>query len=167
MKTLTTVIVSLCCILLSIPAVQADDGKRSSPASGAAVARRLVKLDSLVNIYKPVLFDHEKHTAIAGDCGICHHQHGKNASLPCHECHSIKASTFKADVTGSFIACKNCHGALDPAAPQMPSLKVAYHRQCFQCHWGMSEVGSNPKGCTVMCHDKRDQKVSAKTTKMH
>jgi hypothetical protein len=167
MKTIITVIVSLCCMLFSTPAVQADDGSQPSPASGAPVARRLVKLDSLMNIYKPVLFDHEKHTAIAGDCGICHHQHGKNASLPCHECHSIKASTFKGSVTGSFIACKNCHGALDPAAPQMPGLKVAYHRQCFQCHWGMSDVGSTPKGCTVMCHDKRDQKVSAKTTKMH
>jgi hypothetical protein len=166
MKIITMVVGLLCCILLSIPAVQADDGKKSSPASGASAARGLVKLDSLVKIYKPVLFNHEKHTAIAGDCGICHHQHGKNASLPCHECHSIKASTFKADVTGSFMACKNCHGELDPASPQMPGLKVAYHRQCFQCHWGMADVGVNPKGCTVMCHDKRDQKVSAKTNKV-
>ena len=162
MKTITTVIVVLCCTLLSIPAAFADDGAPPSATTEAHAARGLVKLDSLVNKYKPVLFDHEKHTAMAGDCGTCHHQHGNNASLPCHECHGIKASTFKSSVTGSFMACKNCHGGYDPATPRMPGLKVAYHRQCFQCHRGMGDVGVNPKGCTVMCHDKREQKVNAK-----
>ena len=159
MKTIITVIVSLCCILLSPPAIHANDGPQPSAARG------LIKLDSLVNMYKPVLFNHEKHIAIAGDCGACHHQHGKNSSLPCGECHSVKASTFKATATGGFIACKNCHGAYDPATPQMPGLKVAYHRQCFECHRGMGEVGVNPKGCALMCHDKRDQKVSLKANK--
>jgi hypothetical protein len=48
----------------------------------------------------------------------------------------------------------------------MPGLKVAYHQKCFQCHWGMADVGVSPQSCTVMCHDKRDQKVSAKTNKV-
>jgi hypothetical protein len=73
---------------------------------------------------------------------------------------------FKTTTTSSFMACKNCHGALDPATPQMPGLKVAYHRQCFQCHLGMADVGVSPKSCTVMCHDKRDQKASAKANKV-
>ncbi|HEX9021497.1 MAG TPA: cytochrome c3 family protein [Nitrospirota bacterium] len=162
MKIITTVIVSLCCILFSLPAI-AEEGSPSPAAARGRKGPGLVKLDTLADIYRPVLFNHEKHTAIAGDCGICHHQHGKNASLPCHECHSLKASAFKSSATGSFMACKNCHGALDPAVPQMPGLKVAYHRQCFQCHRGMNDVGVSPKGCTQTCHDKRDtQKVAQK-----
>jgi hypothetical protein len=165
MKTIPVVIVSLCFILLSLSAVNAEDGSQSASTAGTPSPRRIIKLDSLVNTYKPVFFNHEKHTAIAGDCGICHHQHGKNSSLTCNECHSIKSSTFKSTARGGFMACKNCHGAYDPATPQMPGLKVAYHQQCFQCHRGMADVGISPKGCTVMCHDKRDQKISAKTKK--
>ena len=160
MKIVTLIIASLCFIFLSLTVVHAEEG-----TSSAATPRRIIKLDSIVNIYKPVQFNHEKHIAIAGDCGKCHHQHGNDASLPCHECHNIKAQLFKSSLTGSFMACKNCHGDLDPSTPRMPGLKVAYHRQCFQCHWGMNEVGLSPKGCTIMCHDKRDQKVSAKAHK--
>ncbi len=167
MKTLVVVTVSLCFILLLLPFANAETGSPPPAASGAAAAPKTVKLDSLVNSYKPVLFNHEKHIAIAGDCGTCHHQHGNNASLPCHECHRVTASSFKSSVTGNFMACKNCHGAYDPATPQMPGLKVAYHRQCFQCHRGMAGVGVDPRGCTVMCHDKREQKSSAKVNLAH
>ena len=158
MKTLVEVVVLLGLILFVFPSAKAETG-------GSAAAPGIVTLDSLVKEYKPVRFDHEKHTAIAGDCGKCHHQHGNNSSLPCQECHAIKAQSFKSSVKGNFMACKNCHGAYDPATPAMPGLKTSYHRQCFQCHWGMGEVGASPKGCTVMCHDKRDQKTSAKADK--
>jgi predicted CXXCH cytochrome family protein len=113
-------------------------------------------------MYKPVLFNHGKHTSLAPDCGVCHHQHGNNASLSCRECHAMKASSFKNSVTNSFMACKTCHGAYDSSTPGMPGLKVAYHRTCFQCHRGMGEVGADPKGCTIMCHDKRSPKAVAK-----
>jgi len=162
MKTIGVVIVALCSILLTFSLVLAGDTSQSAPAGGSHSPRSIIKLDSLVNIYKPVLFNHEKHTAIANDCGVCHHQHGKNSSLPCHECHSIKASVFKSTAQGGFMACKNCHGAYDPSTPQIPGLKVAYHRQCFQCHRGMADVGISPKGCIAMCHDKRDEKLNAK-----
>jgi len=157
MKIIAMVVASLCFILLLL---SAGEG-----ISGAAAPHGSVKLDSIKNIYKPVLFNHEKHASIAGDCGKCHHQHGNNSSLPCNECHAMKAQSFKGSVKGNFMACKNCHGTYDPAMPAMPGLKVSYHRQCFQCHWGMGEVGLDPKGCTVMCHDKRDQKTSAKANK--
>src|SRR5690242_10453160 len=106
MKTIVSLIVLSCVILFSPQAVRADSGK-------ASPAPKLVKLDSLVNVYKPVLFNREKHINIAGDCGQCHHQHGNNASLSCKECHAIKGSAFKNSATGSFMACKNCHGDLD------------------------------------------------------
>jgi predicted CXXCH cytochrome family protein len=63
------------------------------------------------------------------------------------------------------MACKSCHSSYDPANPNMPGLKTAYHSQCFQCHRGMGNVGIDPKGCTVMCHAKKEQKVSIKTQK--
>ena len=164
MKTIRVVIVALCFILLTFSTVIAEDASQSAPAEGSHSPRSTIKLDSLVNMYKPVIFNHEKHTAIANDCGVCHHQHGKNSSLPCHECHSIKASSFKTSAHVGFMACKNCHGEYDPSTPQIPGLKVAYHRQCFQCHRGMADVGISPKGCTTLCHDKR---LSASANKKH
>jgi hypothetical protein len=162
MKNHVIVAVLLSFILFVLPTAKAETGSPLSAASGSTAAPGIVKLDNLVNEYKPVLFDHAKHTAIAGDCGKCHHQHGNNASSPCHECHRISASSFKGSVTGSFMACKNCHGIYDPASPRMPGLKVAYHRQCFQCHRGMADVGIDPKACSTMCHDKRELQSSAK-----
>lgn len=122
-----------------------------------------VKLDILANKYKPVIFDHPKHASIAGDCGMCHHQHGSSGTLPCKDCHTVSPSTFKNSVTNYFMACKNCHSTFDPANPKMPGLKVAYHSTCFKCHRGMGNVGIDPKGCTMMCHAKKEQKVSLKT----
>jgi len=163
MKIIRLVMVSLCFIFLTFSVIRAENTSQPSQAE-KNFPRTVIKLDSLVNQYRPVIFDHEKHTVMANDCGVCHHQHGKNSSLPCHECHSIKASTFKSSAQGGFMACRNCHGAYDPSTPQMPDLKVAYHKQCFQCHRGMAEVGISPKGCTNLCHNKR---LSANATKTH
>lgn len=162
MKTLIVAAVFLSFTLFVLSSANAETVSSPSAASSSAAAPGIVKLDSLVSKYEPVLFNHEKHIAIAGDCGKCHHQHGNNASSPCHECHRIAASTFRGSVTGSFMACKNCHGVYDPASPGMPGLKAAYHRQCFQCHRGMADVGVDPKACAAMCHDKRELKSSSK-----
>ena len=152
-------------LLLSVTLFMVTAAKASSAASGSGAAPGIVKLDSVVNEYTPVLFNHEKHISIAGDCGKCHHQHGNNSSLSCHECHRIAASSFRGSVTESFMACKGCHGVYDPASPQMPGLKAAYHRQCFQCHRGMADVGLDPKACAAMCHDKRELNTSAKVNR--
>lgn len=117
------------------------------------------KLDSISDKYQPVRFNHTKHIDIAGNCGTCHHEHGNFASLPCKNCHSLNNIAFKNSVVNGFMACKNCHGTTNPDNPSQPSLKVAYHRTCFQCHRGMGEVGINPKGCTVMCHEEKVKKI--------
>jgi hypothetical protein len=109
-------------------------------------------LDSLSNKYGPVMFDHAKHTGLAGNCGTCHHQHGNFSALPCKECHELDTALFRNSAVNKFMACKNCHGPYDPSNPGMPGLKTAYHQQCFQCHRGMGDVGINPKGCINMCH---------------
>jgi Class III cytochrome C family len=119
-----------------------------------------VTLDALVKTYEPVLFTHARHASVAGQCGSCHHQHGGSAS--CKDCHSLSAAAFKESVTNNFTACRNCHGAADRANPGMPSLKVAYHRACFECHKGMGDIGLDPKGCTEMCHAAKDQRTGKK-----
>ncbi len=115
-----------------------------------------VVLDSLVDLYGPVTFNHSMHAAyFASSCGDCHHQHGGYESQPCKGCHSLDAADFKKTVVQSFLSCQSCHGETNPSAPGMPGLKVAYHKQCFECHRGMGNVGKSPAGCTEQCHARR------------
>lgn len=127
----------------------------ASLVTGISAKAGVYKLDSIADKYAGVKFDHEKHSKLAGNCGACHHQHGNSASLPCKECHSLTPENFRNSVNNMFMACKNCHSVTDPANPGMPGLKVAYHRTCMQCHRGMGNVGTDPKGCTEMCHAKK------------
>lgn len=131
----------------------------AAPSAGPGV----IMLDSLKDRYDAVRFDHAKHTALAGNCGKCHHEHGDNSSLPCKDCHALTADQFRQSVTRSFVACRGCHGAFDRSNPKMPGLKAAYHNKCFQCHKGMGDVGSDPKGCAVMCHAKSERTISRGT----
>lgn len=128
-------------------------------SSGEEKNPGVVTLDSISDMYEAVRFDHETHTAIAGNCGACHHEHGNSGSLPCKECHNVSPDIFKKSVINNFTACKNCHVDADPENPAIPSLKVAYHKACFQCHRGMSDVGIDPKGCAEMCHAKKEQRA--------
>lgn len=117
-----------------------------------------VVLGSLEDKYEPVKFDHGMHTAyFAKGCGDCHHEHGGNDSQPCKGCHSLSADDFKGAVVQGFLSCDSCHGKLDPSTPGIPSLKVAYHKQCFKCHRGMGNVGKSPSGCTEQCHAGKKQ----------
>lgn len=119
-------------------------------------------LGSISDQYTPVKFDHPKHVMIAGSCAACHHQHQDSKKLNCMDCHAIAPSAFKSSVKSNFMACSACHGAYDPSTPSVPGLKVAYHKQCFQCHRGMGNIGSDPKGCTEICHAKKTAKLSMK-----
>lgn len=116
----------------------------------------VVTLDTISDKYEAVRFDHEKHSSMSGNCGTCHHEHGNSGTLPCKDCHSVSPATFKNSVVNSFRACKNCHVIYDPKNPVMPGLKVAYHKTCFQCHSEMGNVGEDPKGCTEVCHAKKN-----------
>jgi predicted CXXCH cytochrome family protein len=111
-------------------------------------------LDSLSDIYGAVQFDHSKHVSMADNCGTCHHEHGKNNQV-CMDCHDLNKSTFRNSVVRSFMACKSCHDASNRDNPGMPGLKTAYHRVCFDCHRGMGNIGSEPSGCTEICHAKK------------
>lgn len=117
-------------------------------------------LSSISEKYNPVKFDHQKHVALAGNCAACHH-HPKEASS-CKECHGVTPASFKGSVVNSFIACSNCHSSADRDNPAMPGLKVAYHKKCFECHRGMGDIGSDPKGCTEICHAKKSKTASVR-----
>jgi hypothetical protein len=133
--------------------------------SSAASAPGMRVLDSLQNTYTPVKFDHPKHVSLAGNCSTCHHEHGIADGLPCKQCHALTPQNFKNSVTHSFMACKDCHGAFDRDNASMPGLKTAYHKQCFKCHRGMGDIGTDPKGCTEICHARRADKPDMSTSK--
>jgi len=119
-----------------------------------------VVLDSLVDLYQGVDFDHEMHTEIAEDCTVCHHH---SVGIPatderCAPCHNTE-SVLKS------VACKDCHSA-EPFSAQYlseketevghyhldkPGLKAAYHLNCLNCH---VETGG-PDGCED-CHERTE-----------
>ncbi len=143
-------------LMLGVSLVFAASLSAGNPAKSPDVTT----IESLSDKYEAVVFTHERHATMAGNCGTCHHEHGNSGTLPCQECHSLAPSAFKNSVTRSFMACKNCHGAYSPSEPKMPGLKVAYHTKCFQCHRGISNVGLDPKGCAELCHAAKTLKVS-------
>jgi hypothetical protein len=111
-----------------------------------------VVLDSLVELYGPVTFDHSMHTQIAESCVVCHHQHPVSDTAACTQCHSIDSKQYRDSVVSTFLSCSSCHDEPDTLNPDMPGLKVAYHRTCMECHRGMGNIGKSPKGCTEQCH---------------
>lgn len=119
--------------------------------AGSVSYPKVILLNSISNKYTPVKFNHEKHISMSGGCSQCHHEHQKNESLTCKDCHNLTPALFKNSVHRNFMACRNCHSEFNPQVPQMPDLKAAYHRACFQCHRGM-DVGIEPKGCAGRCH---------------
>ncbi len=168
MKKSTCIVLGLCLCLLGAAHLFAEEGSKVQIASAAPSAGHLPGvrvLGSISDKYKPVTFDHPKHVMIADSCATCHHQHADTKKLDCKDCHALDPSVFKKSVKNNFIACSNCHGAYDRENPSLPGLKVAYHRQCFQCHRGMGNVGLDPKGCTELCHAKKPEKLSAKAGK--
>ncbi|MCX7793347.1 MAG: cytochrome c family protein [Thermodesulfovibrionales bacterium] len=123
--------------------------------AGSVSYPKVISLDNISGNYTPVKFDHEKHVLFSTGCSQCHHEHQNNESLSCKDCHNLSPTFFKKSVSRNFIACKNCHSEFNPSVPQIPGLKAAYHRACFQCHRGM-DVGIDPKGCSGRCHSLKN-----------
>jgi hypothetical protein len=157
MKTRPSIILALSlCVVFAAASLRAEDGTSSArPHPGIRV------LGSISEQYAAVNFDHAKHVSISTGCASCHH-HGNGNTSSCKECHGLTPAAFKSSVVSGFMACSNCHGSYDRENPAMPGLKVAYHQKCFECHRGMGDIGSDPKGCTQMCHAKKTGPVSMK-----
>lgn len=128
-------------------------------ASAAGTPGKIV-LGVLSFRYEPVAFDHAGHARTAGGCNDCHHQHGTNPALSCGGCHGLDTAAFRRAIgVSKFRPCRDCH----PLAPRRDEpaavpLAAAYHRACFHCHGGeVGTVGTDPKGCTEMCHSRKEK----------
>lgn len=116
--------ISSCILVLASLSI----GEEGAPSESVP---KILTLDSLSNLYGPVTFKHEMHTKLADSCTDCHHQ----------------------DSEGEATPCKDCHSTFDPAVDEMPGLKGAYHRKCFECH--EIKAGSDPAGCSGKCHTRK------------
>lgn len=152
---------ALVCLLL-LPAGAAAGGGPEGPAAAGGVAKGRVPgslvLGNLSERFAPVRFDHAGHVEMAGGCGECHHQHGRERGTSCRECHALDASAFRGSFdAGKFRPCGECHAAAPrAAADDRPGLTAAYHRACFGCHRELGSVGEDPKGCAETCHASKE-----------
>jgi hypothetical protein len=115
-------------------------------------APETITINYIQKKYGPVLFDHSMHTTVSEGCGKCHHMHNDKANATCRECHSLNPAQFKASAKQGFLPCSGCHTDFSPKTPGVPSLKVALHKKCFECHVGIGDLGSSPSGCVKTCH---------------
>jgi len=132
-------------ILCGLPAAGMD-------ADDAPVS---VTIDSLQELYEPVIFDHQTHSDMY-DCSSCHHHTAGTGtqSKTCRKCHGTSGAE-------GDVSCSGCHKktlAVHLLAKKetqdtaiyhidIPSLKGALHLQCLECH--RSENG--PTDCQE-CH---------------
>lgn len=112
-----------------------------------------VVIDELANgKYEPCVFNHRHHVAsllqrIQGNklAGAFHTQ---PATL-CVTCHHHSPATLNPP------KCVTCHSKnINPATPQRPALKAAYHLNCLTCHKDMKVSRPRSTDCTT-CHKLR------------
>ena len=118
-----------------------------------------VEIDSLADLYEPVVFDHAMHVDATESCAECHHHTTGTGVVDeyCAKCHDGQEE-------GDTVSCQGCHSA-DPVSAEnlhkptteyyyhddKPNLKAAYHLNCVGCH---QEIGG-PVGCED-CHAKTE-----------
>ena len=130
----------------------------SAPYLSAMDGPDFVELDTLVNIYEPVAFDHSMHVDVAS-CAACHHH---TTGLPAEDAKCLRC--HKESDGADEVMCSGCHSANRGRAEQVRAsmdadlfhtdtagLKRAYHLKCLGCHMEMEA----PSGCED-CHPKRD-----------
>jgi len=125
----------------------------------AAAGPEAIELDSLVNIFEPVTFDHALHQDVTS-CATCHH-HTLNMPAEdenCLRCHQLSGLADE-------VMCSGCHPTHPGNAEKMKAsldeniyhiditgLKRAYHLKCLGCHVEMGAAS----GCED-CHPKREE----------
>ena len=110
----------------------ARHGAQFSSTKSFEAGPKIVIIDKLSKLYKPVIFSHELHASMSdmsGGCTLCHHYSEDSGEIPaCDKCHKIKP---------------------DLAELNKPSLKGSYHRQCLGCH----REWSHDNACQF-CHEE-------------
>ena len=116
-----------------------------SPMSGPLK----LHIGALADKYQPNLFTHRRHVASLWDAikddKLAQAFHSKPETL-CAACH------HRSPLSATPPKCGSCHSTtLDPANPQRPTLKAAYHLQCMGCHEGMKVERPRKTDCAT-CH---------------
>jgi hypothetical protein len=131
------------------------------PLCKAMEGPEMVEIDSLAQLYEPVIFDHAMHVDVTeGSCATCHHHTTGDTveDINCVKCH---ADSGPADE----VSCQGCHAAKRFDADYLKKmaedytlyhtdkvgLKAAYHLRCMGCH---EEMGAG-NGCQD-CHPRND-----------
>lgn len=104
-----------------------------------------VVIGSLSATYEPSKLPHRKIVErlikdMQGDT-LAGYFHGQD-TLMCQGCH------HNSPASKTPPKCASCHGApFDPATPDRPGLKAAYHGQCMSCHTAMKLEKPSNTGC--------------------
>jgi hypothetical protein len=88
-----------------------------------------------------------------------HLRHGTQSKIACNACHheyeNEKNIWEKGD---AVLACNECHDML-ASEGDVPKLKLAYHRNCQNCHKALARQGKNaPYNRCNACHAKNQPK---------
>ncbi|MDD6180649.1 MAG: cytochrome c3 family protein [Desulfovibrionaceae bacterium] len=111
-----------------------------------------VQIDGLKDDYEGCSFTHARHVAslmkrMEND-KLADAFHSSPETL-CQACH------HRSPLSATPPKCSSCHkAAIDPAHPERPNLKAAYHLQCMGCHNAMKVARPQNQDCTT-CHKER------------
>lgn len=122
-------------------------------AAGSTDPPDTLILDTLRELYEPVVFNHGMHMDVF-DCSACHHHtvEGTAEQPICSRCH-------RNGEAAEHVTCSACHHSAQdshsiPGSPpgstyhiDKPGLKGALHLQCLGCH----KTEGGPKACRE-CH---------------
>jgi hypothetical protein len=116
-------------------------------ATTQSLGPKIVVLDELSKLYKPVPFNHQDHAAMAmmwDGCKTCHHRDPVVNTSIVIPFHLVPNQVFSSVIP----KCDSCHAAsVTTEDIHMPSLKGALHRQCLNCH----REWMHENAC-VVCH---------------
>ena len=108
-----------------------------------------VYIDELSDKYEGNRFNHRRHVASLMDrikdskLAAAFHNNPETLCATCHHRSPLSKTPPK---------CGSCHSKeINPAAPERPTLKAAYHLQCMGCHDGMNVARPLKTSC-VTCH---------------
>ncbi|MDO5483541.1 MAG: cytochrome c3 family protein [Desulfovibrionaceae bacterium] len=129
--------------------------KPAQPLSPMAGPYKVV-IGSLADQYQPNVFTHRRHVSslmeAIKDDKLAQAFHNKPETL-CAACH------HRSPLSATPPRCGNCHSVnIDPANPERPTLKAAYHLQCMGCHDGMKVARPRKTDCAT-CHKPAPQRA--------
>lgn len=143
-----------------VAAMMLDRGKAERTDWAVEDIPETVKIDGISKEYAGAEFPHRKIVLalVKGmqkdELAQAFHRGDKLICQGCHHNSPLSATPPK---------CASCHSKpFDPATPNRPGLKAAYHGQCMGCHkaMGMTELEKNGQDVSatscVVCHDKKN-----------